>query len=179
MPHWHQKEKQKKEFEENLLEAMNSMYNLAYRMTYNNREEASDLVQETSMRAFRFYHQYEKGTNFKAWILTILRNTYINQYRKKKKEPAKVNYDELENYIAIPDSKGFEEEVFGESLQRCVNELPEDLKTVVTLYYVDELSYKEISKVMKCPIGTVMSRLYMARQFLKKKLKESMSQEVT
>jgi len=159
----------KKEFEENLLESMNSLYNLGYRLT-NNREAASDLVQDASLRAFRFYYQFEKGTNFKGWILTILRNTFINQYRKKVKEPAKVSYHAVEGFVEMPQISGFAEEVFGENLQKSVGDLPEELRTAVILFYVEELSYKEIAKVMKCPIGTVMSRLYMAKQMLKMKL---------
>lgn len=167
----------KKDFEELLLENMNSMYNLAYRMTYN-RDDAYDLVQDASLRGFRFFYQFQTGTNFKAWILTIVRNTFINGYRKKVKEPHKVNYDILENYIGVPGTTGFEEEVFGEQLQISINELPEELKTAITLFYVEGLSYKEIAKVMKCPIGTVMSRLHMARQLLKKQLSQMTNQEV-
>jgi RNA polymerase sigma factor (sigma-70 family) len=162
-------EQEKKEFQDLLLENMNSLYNLAYRLTYT-KEEAADLVQEASMRAYRFFHKFEKGTNFKGWACTILRNLFINQYRKVKKEPTKVNYDDLENYISAPETTGFEEEVFGEGLQSVIDDLSEDLKTVITLYYVEGFSYKEISKIMKCPIGTVMSRLHMAKQILKKKL---------
>lgn len=157
------------EFEELLLESMDSLYNLAYRMA-RNKEDANDLVQDASLRAHRFFQKFERGTNFKAWILTILRNIYINQYRKKIKEPYKTSYDEIESFIGAPESNGFAEEVFGEQLQVSVDQLTEELKTVVTLFYVDDFSYKEIAKIMHCPIGTVMSRLHMARQILKKAL---------
>ncbi len=166
-----EKEEQKSEFQESLLAVMDSMYNFGYRLTYN-REDANDLVQEAALRGYRFYHQFEKGTNFKGWILTILRNTFINQYRKKVKEPVKVDYDILENMIGVPETRGFEEEIFGESLQESVDQLPEEMRTAIVLFYVEGLSYKEIAKVMGCPIGTVMSRLHMARQLLKKKLTE-------
>ena len=166
-----------KEFDELLLESMNSMYNLAYRMT-NNREDAQDLVQETSLKAHRFYDKFQKGTNFKAWVLTILRNTFINNYRKKVKEPSKVSYDVIENYVGTSKITGLEEEVFGENLQQSINKLPEELRTVVTLFYVDGFAYKEIAKIMNCPIGTVMSRLHMARQLLKKSLTNLMHKEV-
>lgn len=177
MRHQGTKSRIKEEFQELLLGNMDSMYNLAYRLTYN-REDANDLVQEASLRAFRFFDKFEKGTNFKAWILTILRNLFINKYRKKVKEPTKVHYDELENFIGAPAIHGAAEEVFGENMQKSVDQLPEELKTAVILYYVDGFSYKEMAKIMKCPIGTVMSRLFMARQLLKKHLTALVNEEV-
>ena len=161
----------KSEFEENLLLSIDSMYNLAYRMT-RHRENAGDLVQEASLKAYQAYHQFQKGTNFKAWVLTILRNQFINQYRQKSKEPKKVAYEEFEEIIETPQMNGFEEEIFGEHVQRSLDDLPEDLRVVVVLFYVEDLSYKEIAQVMQCPIGTVMSRLHMARQMLKKRLQQ-------
>ena len=175
---WQKHNRLKKVFEERLLENMNSMYNLAYRMTYNNREDASDLVQEASLRAYRFYDKFEEGTNFKAWILTILRNVFINQYRKRIKEPAKVNFHEIEGFIGAPGISGAQEEIFGEMLQDSIDQMPEELKTVITLFYLEGLAYKEIAKVMNSPIGTVMSRLHMAKQFLKKKLTQIKNNEV-
>lgn len=156
---------------------MDSMYNLGYRLTMN-REDANDLVQEAAMRGYRFYDKFEPGTNFKGWILTILRNLFINQYRKKKREPAKVNYEELENFIGAPDINGAAEEIFGEELQSAIDQLPEEMRTALTLFYVDGFAYKEIAAIMRCPIGTVMSRLYMAKNNLKKKLLATMQNEV-
>lgn len=165
------------EFQELLLANMNSLYNLGYRLTYN-REDANDLVQEAAMRGYRFFHQFERGTNFKAWILTILRNLFINKYRKKSKEPIQVSYEGLENFVGAPDTSSFEEEVFGETIQDSLEQLPEELRTVINLFYVDEFSYKEIAKIMNCPIGTVMSRLHMVRQLLKRKLVKMAVKEV-
>jgi len=164
-------------FEENLLEHINSLYNLAYYMT-RNREDAHDLVQETSLRGFRFYDKFEKGTNFKAWMMTILRNLFINQYRKKVKEPGKVEFELVENYISSPNIDGATEEIFGETLHQSLEKLPEELRAIVVLFYVDGLSYKEIAKVMKCPMGTVMSRLYAARKMLKKHIEDIQNSEV-
>jgi len=171
------KEQEDKEFEESLLENMNSLYNLAYRLTFN-RDDAFDLVQEASLRAHRFYHKFEKGTNFKAWILTICRNIFINQYRKRVKEPSKVSYEAIEGFVAMPQTGGAIEEIFGENVQRSIDQLPEELKTATTLFYVDDFSYKEIAKIMNCPIGTVMSRLHMAKQLLKKSLVQYANKEV-
>lgn len=159
----------KESFEDNLLQHIDSLFNFAFRLT-RNREQAEDLVQEASLRGFKAYHKFAEGTNFKAWMFTILRNTYINAYRKRSREPVKVNYEEVENFVSLPEVTGFEEELFSEVLQQSLDQLPEELRTTLMLFYVEGLSYKEISEVMKCPVGTVMSRLFMARQCMKKKM---------
>ena len=164
-----QNEESKESFEDHLLEHLDSLYNFAYRLT-RNREQAEDLVQEASLRGFKAYHKFAEGTNFKAWMFTILRNAYINEYRKRSREPVKVNYEEVESFVSLPEVTGFEEELFSEALQQSLGQLPEELRTTLMLFYVEELSYKEIAEVMKCPIGTVMSRLFMARQCMKKKM---------
>ncbi len=172
-----QKNTSTRDFEENLLKAMDSMYNLAYRLTLNHAN-ASDLVQEASLRAFRFYHKFEEGTNFKGWILTILRNLFINDYRKKAKEPVKIDFDEYQGMIGTTELSGAQEEIFGESLQVAIDKLPEELRTVLTLYYVEGFAYKEIAKIMKTPIGTVMSRLHTAKNALKKMLDPKVQAEI-
>ena len=164
-----QNEKSKESFEENLLEHIDSLYNFAYRLT-RNREEAEDIVQEASLRGFKSCHKFAEGTNFKAWMFTIVRNIFINGYRKKSREPLKVNYEEVENFVSLPEFTGLEEELFSEDLQQSLGQLPEELRTTLMLFYVEELSYKEIAEVMKCPVGTVMSRLFMARQCMKKNM---------
>lgn len=156
-------------FEENLLKHVDSLYNFAYRMTQS-REEAEDLVQEASLRGFKAYHRFVEGTNFKAWLFTILRNIYINDYRRRTREPVKVHYEDVEHFVGLPDMTGAVEEVFSETLQQSMNQMPEELRTVLTLFYVEDLSYKDIAGVMQCPVGTVMSRLFMARQTLKQKM---------
>lgn len=155
-------------FEENLLKHSDSLYNFAYRLT-RHRQEAEDLVQEASLRGLKFYYK-AKVLNFRAWMFTIVRNIYINDYRKKSREPVKVNYEEVENFVSLPQFTGFEEELFSEALQHSLNQLSEELRTTLMLFYVEEFSYKEIAEVMKCPVGTVMSRLFMARQCMKKKM---------
>ncbi|HBO97661.1 MAG TPA: hypothetical protein DE315_04200 [Candidatus Omnitrophica bacterium] len=162
-------EESKESFEESLLGHLDSLYNFAYRLT-RNREEAEDIVQEASLRGLKSYHRFVEGTNFKAWMFTIVRNIFINGYRKKSREPLKVNYEEAENFISLSGFTGFEEELFSETLQQSLGQLPEELRTTLMLFYVEELPYKEIAEVMKCPIGTVMSRLFMARQCMKKKM---------
>lgn len=156
------------EFQELLLQHLNSFYNLAYRFTLN-RETAQDLVQDAAVRAYRFFYQFKSGTNFKSWFMTILRNTFINDYRKRVKQPIKIDYNDVEEIIGSFDSlTGAEQEIFGEAVQRAIDRLPEQMRTIITLFYVEGLSYKEIASVMDCPIGTVMSRLHMSKKMLKK-----------
>ncbi len=163
------REEPKKPFEELLLEHVDSLYHFAYKLT-RNREEAEDLVQEASLGGLKSYHRFEEGTNFRAWMFAILRNIHINQYRKKSRESIKVSYEAVGNFISLPEFSGFEEELFSEALQQSLNQLSEELRTALVLFYVEEFSYKEIAEVMKCPVGTVMSRLFMARQCMKKKM---------
>lgn len=169
MLNWARDDRLKREFEENLLEHIDSLYNVAIGMAQN-RQDAEDLVQEATLRAYRFYHKFKRGTNFKAWIITILRNIYINEYRKRTKEPEKVEFEEVKDFISSPQISGAQEEIFGEAIKALIAKLPEELKTTLTLFYVEGFSYKEIARVMNVPIGTVMSRLYTARQMLKKGL---------
>ena len=169
-------EKIKKEFEEKVLETVDALYNLAMQLT-RNRQDAEDLVQEATLRAYRYFHRFERGTNFKAWIMTILRNLYINKYRKKLKEPVKIEFEEVENFISLPEISGVHEEIFSEMIRNSVDKLPQELRMVITLFYVDGFTYKEVAKITEVPLGTVMSRLYTARQILKRQLSKSMLKE--
>ncbi|MFQ6067389.1 MAG: sigma-70 family RNA polymerase sigma factor, partial [bacterium] len=135
-----------------------------------NRWDAEDLVQDVCGRAYRFFHRFKSGTNPKAWLLTVLRNIYINDFRKKAKRPPMVSLSKTE---PLEDSSM--EEKFsalspfgsGEALERlsndtvktAIDELADELKMVVILFYVEEFSYKEIANIVGCPKGTVMSRL--------------------
>jgi RNA polymerase sigma-70 factor (ECF subfamily) len=169
-------EKIKKEFEEKILETIDALYNLAMQLT-RNRQDAEDLVQETAMRAYRYFHRFERGSNFKAWIMTILRNLYINKYRKKLKEPVRIEFEEVENFISLSEISGVQEEIFTEIIRSSIDKLPEELRMVITLFYVEGFTYKEIAKITEVPLGTVMSRLYTARQILKKQLSKSTLKE--
>ena len=169
-------EKIKKEFEEKVLETIDALYNLAIQLTQN-RQDAEDLVQDVTLRAYRYFHRFERGTNFKAWIMTIMRNLYINRYRKRLKEPVKVEFEEVENFISFPEISGVQEEIFSEIIRNSIDKLPEELRMVITLFYVDGFTYKEIAKITEVPLGTVMSRLYTARQILKRQLSKSMLKE--
>lgn len=166
---WVRNKRLKKEFEERILEHIDSLYNVAIRMAHN-RHDAEDLVQEAALRAYRNFNKFRQGTNFKGWIITILRNIYINEYRKKIKEPIKIGFEDVEDFISLPEIRGAQEEIFSENMKSLIDKLPEEIRSTIMLFYAEGFTYKEIAKIMDVPIGTVMSRLYTARQILKRQL---------
>jgi RNA polymerase sigma factor (sigma-70 family) len=138
------------------------------------------LVQETYMKAYRFVGNYERGTNAKAWLFKILKNAFINEYRKKSKRPAQVDYEEVITYQDEEDSQyssymDLREEMFqsmmGDEVTNAINSLPVDFRTVILLCDIEGFKYEEISKIIDIPIGTVRSRLHRARNMLKEQLK--------
>ena len=170
----------KKIFEELSLQYMDLLYSTALRMT-KNTEEAEDLVQDSYLRAYRFFHKFEQGTNFKAWIFRILTNTFINRYRKKLRTPKKVELDKVSFFIedeeAIRDldiNNGSDDpsygELFDDDINRALNKLSDDFRQIILLADVEGLSHKEVAKKANIPIGTVMSRLFRGRRMLQKKL---------
>ena len=147
-------------------------------MCYN-EEDADDLVQETFLKAFRFIDKFEEGTNAKAWLFKILKNAYINQYRKESKRPARVDYEDVAVYNEEEEGQvsgyyDLREDVFekmiGDEVSTALNLLPEEFRTVILLCDIEGFSYEEISKIIDIPIGTVRSRLFRARNMLKEKL---------
>ncbi len=171
---------QKKEFEREALPHMSSLYNFALRMC-RDRDEASDLVQETYLKAFRFFDKFEPGTNCKAWLFRIMKNSYINRYRKISREPDKVDYDSIEEFYDTlrpesADSSNLEEKFFNnlldDEVSTALQSLPDDFRTVVILCDIEGFTYEEIAEFVDCPIGTVRSRLHRARKMLAQKLME-------
>jgi len=166
------------EFEARLQEHMNALYRTALRMT-RNEHDAEDLVQEAVLKAFRHYRQFEKGTNFKAWIFKIMTNTYINQYRKKVKEPPMTDfsnveavYDEIskdESQFSLDEIELLREKLSDEVIQ-ALDRLAPEYRLAFLLAAVEDFSYEEISKLLDCPVGTVMSRLFRARKSLREYL---------
>lgn len=159
---------------------INSMYNFAYRLTFD-QDDANDLVQDTYLKAFRFIHSFEKGTNAKAWLFRILKNSFINDYRKKSKEPAKVDYQEVESYYnsddvdrTITTDLRVEslQDMIGDEISNALNSLDVDFRTVIILCDLEGFKYDEMAKILDIPIGTVRSRLHRARNLLKEKLSE-------
>ena len=174
----------RKEFEDLAFKHMESLYNTALRMT-KNELDAEDLVQDVYVRAFRFFHKFNKGTNFKAWIFKILTNTYINQYRKKTSQPHYVEFDKIKSTYSENENektaleqlfKKFDDSqydiLFSDEIKTALEQLTDEFRMVVILADVESFSYKEIAQVIGCPVGTVMSRLSRGRKQLQIYLRE-------
>lgn len=166
------------EFEREAVPHMDSLYNFALKMT-GDSDDANDLIQETYLKAFRFWDKFEKGTNCKAWLFRIMKNTYINTYRKQTKEPDKVDYEDVENFYenikpSSTDSAHLEKDIYDnlldDELSEAITSLPEDFRTVVILCDIEGYTYDEIANFIDCPVGTVRSRLHRARKMLFTKL---------
>lgn len=168
------------DFEREAVPHMDALYNYALKMT-GDSDDASDLIQDTYLKAFRFFDKFEKGTNCKAWLFRIMKNTYINTYRKNTKEPDKVDYDEVENFYenikaSNTDSAHLEKDIYDnlldDELSGAITSLPEDFRTVVILADIEGFTYEEIADFIDVPVGTVRSRLHRARKMLFTKLYE-------
>ena len=166
-------------FETELLPHIDALKTFAYHLTFDD-QDAEDLVQETYLKAYRFIGKYNEGTNAKAWLFKILKNAYINQYRKKVKRPTRVDFEEIVSYHDTDDNSktnylDLRQEIFenimGDEITKEINNLPIDFRTVILLCDVEGFTYEEISKIIDVPIGTVRSRLFRARNILKEKLK--------
>jgi RNA polymerase sigma factor (sigma-70 family) len=174
-------EKEKREiFDHEFLPHIHSMYNFGYRLTLD-RGDAKDLVQDTYFKAFRFIESFQRGTNAKAWLFRILKNSFINDYRKKIKEPNKVDYQEVESFYNSDDVDrqitsdlrvDALKDMIGDEISNALNALDVDFRTVIILCDLEGFKYEEMAKILDIPIGTVRSRLHRARQLLKEKLSE-------
>ncbi|MDR9418500.1 sigma-70 family RNA polymerase sigma factor [Gracilimonas sp.] len=169
-----------KDFDEEIIPHMDALYNFALRLT-TDPNDAEDLVQDTIVKAYRFFSSYEKGTNAKAWMFRILKNSFINNYRKKSKKPSQVDYDEVSSYYESVRAERTEtsdleslmfREMMDDDLSEALTRLPEDFRTVVLLCDVDGYTYEEIANMLDVPIGTIRSRLHRGRNLLKTELLE-------
>ena len=167
-------------FDKEFLPHIHSMYNFGYRLTLD-RDDAKDLVQDTYFKAYRFIESFQKGTNAKAWLFRILKNSFINDYRKKVKKPNKVDYQEVESYYnsddvdrqITPDLRVEAlRDMIGDEISNALNALDVDFRTVIILCDLEGFKYEEMAKILDIPIGTVRSRLHRARQLLKERLSE-------
>jgi RNA polymerase sigma-70 factor (ECF subfamily) len=176
--------KQKRnEFERQALVHVDALYGAAYRLTRNPRD-AEDLVQDSLLRAYRFWDSFQQDSNCKAWLLRIVTNTFINEYQRRKRsrevlDAASAEQDATDGVLVqatahdkqAPDQALISASV-SDDVQKALEQLPDDFRTAVILCDMQGLSYKEIAEIMECPVGTVMSRLFRGRKLLAAALKE-------
>lgn len=164
-------------FEREALVHLDALYRVALRLT-NNASDADDLVQETMLKAYKAWDQYEKGTNAKGWLLTILRHAFINEYRRRVRHPENVDLDTIEPFavfgeIQDDDPQGaFFDKIVDDEVLKAIDQLPETFRETLVLSDVEGMSYQEIARILEIPVGTVKSRLFRARQALQGKLYE-------
>ncbi len=167
-------------FAEQAIPLIDQLFGAALGMT-RNRADAEDLVQETFMKAYTKFHQYQQGTNIKAWLYRILTNTYITHYRKAQRSPKRSGGEEVEDWqlaaAASHDEKGLVsaeaealDNIPSSELRTALESLSEDQRVVVLLSDVEGFAYKEIADMLDIPIGTVMSRLHRGRKNLREGL---------
>ena len=165
-------------FERDAIPHMDALYNFAIRMTVD-AAEAQDLVQETFLKAFRFFDKFEQGTNCKAWLFRIMKNSYINRYRKAQKSPETVDYDAVEEFYYSIRASGSDDgdlsellfnNILDDEVTAAIERLPEDFRTVVILCDIEGFTYEEIAEFVDCPVGTVRSRLHRGRKLLRAEL---------
>lgn len=176
-------ELRKAAFETQMLPHLDALYRAALGMT-RSASDADDLVQETFVRAFQYFAQFEAGTNARAWLFRILTNLYINQYRRRTREPEPASYDAQEDFflynrlsVAQPGATRAaspEQEILQklqvEAIREAIEQLPDEYRDTVILADLNDFSYQEISEMLQVPIGTVRSRLSRGRRLVQKAL---------
>ncbi len=166
-------------FEVEVVPHIEALYSFAFHLT-SNEDDTADLVQETCYKAYKSLESYQQGTNAKAWLFRILKNTFINEYRRKLKGPIPTDFSEYTiheeeedtNFSSYSDMRvEMFDKMMGDEVTDAVNSLPVDFRIVILLCDIEGFSYEEIAKILDIPIGTVRSRLHRGRNLLKDKLK--------
>ena len=157
-----------------------ALYNYALKIS-GNSDDAHDLVQETYYKAYRHFDKFQSGTNSKAWMFMILKNTYINDYRKSKREPYKLDFEQIQNFYENVKSDlatennlvtDFYNDLLDDELTAAIDQLPTKMREVFLICDLEGYSYEETAELVQCPIGTVRSRLHRARHMLQEILFE-------
>jgi RNA polymerase sigma-70 factor, ECF subfamily len=167
-------------FKKEMVPHMNLLFNYALRTT-GSSDDAKDLLQETYLKAFRFIDKYEKGTNAKAWLFRIMKNSFINDYRKSTRTPDQVDYNDIADYYDLVrertgDANDLRNEIFDRLLDdevvKAMESLTEEFRTIIILSDLEGMTYEEIAGILDIPLGTVRSRLHRARKVMQKKLRK-------
>lgn len=165
-------------YQKEMVPHMTLLYNYALRLT-GNEDDAKDLLQDTYLKAYRFIDKYERDTNAKAWLFRILKNSFINNYRKSARTPDQVEYAEIEEYIDLVKDrnaqstdlrKDFYDNLLEDEVVSAMDSLTEEFRTIIILSDLEEMTYEEISEILEIPLGTVRSRLHRARKVMQEKL---------
>ena len=162
-------------FDDEALPHLDALYRVALRLTAD-PSQAEDLVQDTMLKAYRSWRQYRPGTNAKGWLLTILRNTFINDYRRRKHEPIAMDLEAAEPHALYrsmqeSDPEGtFFSQIVDDRVLEAIDALPPEFREVLVLSDVEGMRYGEIAETLRIPVGTVKSRLFRARHHLKGQL---------
>ncbi len=165
-------------FQKEMIPHMSLLYNYALRLT-NNEDDAKDLIQDTFLKAYRFIDKYQHDTNAKAWLFRILKNSFINNYRKNSRTPDQVEYSEVEEFVdlmrdqSVPSTdlrRDMYDNLLGDDVVRAMESLNEEFRTIIILSDLEEMTYEEIAEILEIPLGTVRSRLHRARKAMQEKL---------
>lgn len=176
-----EEDRRKERFDREALVHIDSLYRTALRMTKNDGD-ADDLVQETFLKAWRFWDKFQEGSNCRAWLFKIMTNIFINNYRAKAWTPQTIDLEDVDDDFLFGQlsalgpsddpEKHFFNKVFDDDVKKAIEELPEDFRLVVVLSFLEGFSYQEIADIVNLNIGTVKSRLHRGRKLLQKSLWE-------
>jgi RNA polymerase sigma-70 factor (ECF subfamily) len=174
-------DERRRSFEREALVHIDLLYNSAVQMT-RNPADAQDLVQDTFVKAYRFFDRFKAGTNCRAWLFKIMKNTFINAFRKRSRRPTQVDFENVEpmlearpaeetTQVQESGSTDAYDELVDDDVKHALDQLPFEFRMATVLCDIEGLSYQEIAEIMECPIGTVRSRLSRSRRFLQRKLR--------